>query len=123
MKAKKHLVLAYAVLIWTNFALAGILDDFPDLEGKTIQYAGEFERVQCPISGKYDCLNFPSNLLRVKGKVDFCINTDHYNGCAYDCKGLIAVGSGFSELYLFESSIGNDMKKYRFKSYRCPDLY
>jgi len=103
---------------------ARLFDDLEDLEGRSVIYAGDFENVRCPYGGKYDCDKFPRNLLKAKGKSDLCINTTSINGCSLSCKGLIATDRfGKTEVFLFESSLGSDLKKHGFEAYKCPSMY
>jgi len=102
---------------------AGLLDDLDDLQGKTVIYAGEFERLSCPISGKYDCLTWPSNLFKTKRGRDLCFATSSLFSCSYNCKGLIAVGDDRTPYVFFIEGIGGDMKKSPLESYRCPSMF
>ena len=103
--------------------MAGFFDDLPDLEGKTVVYAGEFEQLSCPIGGKYDCTTWPIDLLKTKTGRDICIKPNSYVSCSYSCKGLIAVGKDKTPyLYLFERVVG-DLKKSGFEVYKCPSDY
>ncbi len=113
--------LLVAAVMWPCLCHAGIFDETEDLEGKTIVYAGEFEELSCPISGKYDCLTWPSNLMRTK-REDICFSTNLYS-CRLSCKGFIAVGKdGKTSVYLMES-LGNDLKKGTFERYKCPSMF
>ena len=117
----RRTLLIASLSIWPCLCYAGILDDTEDLEGKTIIYAGEFEELSCPISGKYDCLTWPRNLMRTKRK-DICFSTSLYS-CRLLCKGFIAVGQdGKPAVYLMES-LGNDLKKGTFERYKCPSMF
>lgn len=104
-------------------AVAGLLDDLDDLQGKTVIYAGEFERLTCPIGGKYDCLNWPSNLFKTMRGRDLCFATSSYSSCSYNCKGIIAVGDDRTPYVFFIEGIGGDMKKSPLESYKCPSLF
>ena len=102
-------------------AFAGILDDARDLEGKTVIYAGDFEEIHCPVSGKYDCLQWPSNLLQATGK-GWCFSADTLR-CSYSCKGVIAVGTDRQPYVFVIDNMGGDMHKGRLQSYKCPDRF
>ncbi|GCL62592.1 hypothetical protein AQPW35_16730 [Rubrivivax pictus] len=122
MKKTRTLALATLALV-PNLTVAGILDDLPDLQGKTIVYAGNFDQVPCPIGGKYDCLSWPMDLLKTTRGREICLKPTSYTSCSYSCKGLIAVGDDkIPYLYLLDR-IGNDIKKSGFEVYKCLSLY
>lgn len=99
-----------------------LLDDTEDLQGKTVVYAGELEQVTCPIGGRYDCLTWPSTLLKTRRGREFCLAPTGYVSCSYKCTGLIAVDeSNGRHLFLIESMGG--IKRTSFQSFQCPSLY
>lgn len=116
------LLLALAICL-PLVASAGILDDLEELQGKTVVYAGDFERLTCPIGGKYDCLTWPNNLFKTKRGRDLCFAASSYSSCGYSCKGVIAVGDNQTAYVFFIEGIGGDMKKARMESYRCPSMF
>lgn len=101
---------------------AGILDDLEDLEGKAVVYAGEFERLTCPIGGKYDCLTWPMNLFKTRRGREFCFVASS-SSCSYSCKGVIAVGDDKRPYVFFIEGIGGDMKKSSVESYKCLSMF
>lgn len=116
------IILALLLLI-PSVAIGGLLDDLPDLQGKTVIYAGEFEKLTCPINGRYDCSKWPMELLKTKSGREYCLQPSSFTSCMYTCKGIIAVGNtGTAYLYVFES-LGNDAKKINFQSFQCPSLF
>ena len=104
------------------FANAIMTDDFAELEGMTIIYAGEFESLRCPIGEQYDCLTWPSTLLKSKLGKEICVVPSSYTTCNFNCRGLIAT-SGGSQLSLFLVSMSGDIKKTRFEQVQCPDIF
>jgi hypothetical protein len=115
-------LLTAVLLTFAAPSYAGLFDDIEDLEGKAILYAGEFETLSCPIGGKYDCLTWPRNLMRTKRK-GICFSTSLYS-CSHSCKGFIAAGNDSqTTVYIFESGLGNDLKKGSFERYKCPDRF
>ena len=104
-------------------ASAGILDDLPDLQGKVVAYAGEFEQVTCPIGGQYDCLTWPSDLFKTTRGRDICFKPTGYTRCTYSCKGLIALGDDKTPFLYIIENIGGDMKKSPIEIYKCPAPY
>ena len=117
-----RIIFAASITAFWTLGYAGLFDDIEDLEGKTVIYAGEFEELSCPIGGKYDCLTWPRNLMRTKRR-DICFSTSLYS-CRYSCKGLIAVGKdNQTAVYIFESNLGNDIKKGSFERYKCPSIF
>ena len=115
------LVLLVVAAAFPGAAVAGFLDEIEDLEGKTIVYAGEFEELPCPISGKYDCLTWPHNLMRTKRK-EICFSTSYYS-CRFSCKGFIAVDKDNAPYVYLIDNIGGAVKKGSFERYKCPSLY
>ena len=101
-------------------ATAGILDDTPDLKGKTIVYAGEIEQVSCPVAGKYDCLQWPRGFYKTRD--NDCFVTDE-TSCSYTCNALIAADRGRQLSIYVLPSLGTGMKKGSFTPYKCPSLY
>lgn len=121
-KAVFALLISSAVLTITS-AHAALFDDFEDLQGMTVVYAGEFEEVSCPITGKYDCLSWPSTMLKTRKGREVCLGVDSRIRCRYKCRGLIAVGDDKAPWGFVFSDLGGDTTRFRFKSYRCPDPF
>lgn len=104
-------------------SMAALFDELPDLQGKTVIFAGEFESVFCPVSGKYDCMSWPIELLKSKSDKEICIKPTSSARCSSSCKGLIAVGEDkIPYLYIF-GRMGSDLAKSRFEVYKCPSMY
>ena len=110
------------LVVYCTFASAQAAgDEIADLVDKKVLYAGKFEPVFCPPSGKYDCRKQPYGLLRTENE-EICFTTS-LSGCSIYCKGLIAAGyDNKPYLYLIES-IGGDIKKGAFAPYACPSRY
>ncbi len=117
---KKFIGVIFALISGMTNAFTG--DDFEELEGMTVVYAGEFEPVTCPIGGKYDCLTWPRDLLKSKSGKELCLVPSSYVSCSFRCKGLIA-SSGGSQLTLFLVGMSGDFKKSRFEQYKCPEVF
>lgn len=98
------------------------MDDMEELQGKTIVYAGEFEEVSCPINGKYNCLTWPTTLLKSKSGREVCVAPTGYVRCSYRCKALIAVDER-STRHLFIVDSSGDMKRTSFEAFQCPSMY
>lgn len=98
------------------------LGDLENLKGKIIAYAGEFESVDCPISGKYDCSAWPITMLKTRRGPEICFGSDKYVRCNYRCSGLIGVGEDkVTKVYVLDA-IG-DATEISFHQYRCPSLF
>ena len=98
-----------------------IFDQTDDLEDKVVVAAGEIEWLQCPISGKYNCASWPTNLYRFVRK-NICVEAPQVT-CGFRCKAILAVGKDSSKgLYVFET-MGSGLSKSQFEVYRCPDMY
>ena len=110
-------VAAIALAAVPFLALAGVIDDTEQLQGKTIVYAGDIEHVSCPIGGKYDCLQWPSGLY--KTSTGACFVTDE-TSCSFGCKALIATDQSRQVSVFVPQTIGAGMKKGSFQSYKCP---
>lgn len=122
----RHLVavlISAAACLAAGSASAGFLDDLPDLQGKTIAYAGGFEQVTCPIGGKYDCLKWPSELYKTTRGREICFVPTSYTSCSYSCKGVIAVDKSNTLEAFFIAGICGDMKKTGIEMYKCPSLF
>lgn len=104
-------------------AIAGVLDELDDLQGKTVIYAGEFERLTCPIGGRYDCLTWPSSLFKTSRGRDLCFVASSYSSCSYNCKGIIAIGDDKTPYVFFIEGVGGAMKKSALESYKCPSMF
>lgn len=117
------LALCVAALAVRATVSAGLLDDLPELQGKVVAYAGEFELLTCPVGGKYDCLSWPSDFFRTTRSRDFCFVARGYVRCSYTCKGLIAIGDDKRVYAFFIEQISGDLKKSEIENYKCPDRY
>ena len=111
-------------LLSLGFAQASLLDDTKDLKGKVVVSAGDFEELDCPIGGKYDCNTWPTALLRTP-EYSTCIAVDSYVTCSYQCKGLIATDQSQAlYFYEFSSGIGSvNLKKHPATVVSCPSMY
>jgi hypothetical protein len=116
-------LLPVVLMLAHSAASAVLLDDLADLEGKTVVYAGEFEKLSCSIGGKYDCFKWPSDLFKTKGLREVCFTPKALISCTFSCKGVIAVGSDKKPYVFFVGGLGDDVKKAGFETYACPSLY
>ena len=67
----------------------GAQDDIAGLQGSTVVYAGVFEALECPFGRRFDCMTWPSNLLRTKdGRA--CFATSAADSCRGVCQGMLA---------------------------------
>lgn len=95
-------------------------DDLSNLQGKLVVYAGEFETVDCPISGKYDCLTWPTTMLKTRKGPEMCLGSDRYVRCGFKCTGLLAVGEDkVPRAYVF-ATMSSDATEILVAKYRCP---
>ncbi len=102
---------------------ASPLDDLGNLQGKVVIYAGEFESITCPISGKFDCATWPTTILKTKRGPELCVGTPKYVSCSFTCRGLIAVGEDkIPKAYVF-GAMGSDATEVAIEKYRCPAPY
>lgn len=118
----KKLFTLLLVFTATSYTFAGVFDATDELEGKVVIYAGNVESLDCPIGGKYDCLTWPTNLLKFKYK-DVCFTSDIGACGSIGCKGFIAVGKDKIPYFFTVENIGDDIKKHSVTYYRCPDMY
>lgn len=120
-KIRCGLLLVSALTMGSVVNAASSFDQLPDLQGKVVVYAGEFEKMDCPIGGQYDCLSWPSGLLKTKGSPVLCLNVGETLSCTFGCRGLVAMGEDRTPfLYLFEQSMSSDLAKHAFQPYTCP---
>lgn len=109
-----------ALALFSGPAASVSFDDLENLQGKLVVYAGEFETVECPISGKYDCLTWPTTMLKTRKGPEMCIGSDRHVRCSYKCTGLIAVGEDkVPKAYVF-SPMSSDATEIPVEKYRCP---
>lgn len=94
-------------------------DSTEKLEGKFVVYAGEVEQLSCPLSGKYDCLKWPTGLYKFKYK-DVCVQSDLLS-CSFSCNVIIASDKNRS-LTLFHVE-REKLSVEMFELYRCPSAY
>jgi hypothetical protein len=101
-----------------------IFDDFEKLEDTFVLYAGEFESLTCPVTGKYDCLKWPTNLLKLKYK-DICIIPSSISACSrFGCKGLLVkTKTGEVELFTFNDFSSAKASMSGLKPVKCPQMY
>lgn len=99
---------------------ASLLDDLGNLQGKLVVYAGEFETVDCPIGGKYDCTTWPMTMLKTRKGPEICFGTDKYVRCGFKCNGLIAVGESKVPMAYVFAPMSSDATELTVEKYRCP---
>ena len=117
----KKLLAIFLLLVLANLSHAGIFDATEELEGKVIIHAGNVQQLDCPANGKYDCLTWPTTLLKFEYK-NVCFTSD-IGACGIFCKGFIAVGKDKTPYFFTLESIGDDIKKHSVSFYKCPDMY
>lgn len=102
---------------------AALFDDTKELKGKVIISAGEFEKIECPIGGDYDCSTWPDGLLRTP-EYGSCIVINGF-ACSFRCKGLLVTDNSRAlHFFEFDSGIGApNLKKHAATPVRCPDVY
>lgn len=121
LRKMKQSILCVLLIFCMYPTNAGILDATKDLEGKVVVYAGEIEELYCPVSGKYDCVQWPTNFLKFQYR-DICF-TSEIGSCNLLCKGFIAVGKDKVPYLFIVEKIGGSLKKFSVNYYECPDLY
>jgi hypothetical protein len=101
---------------------AGLFDDTDKLKGQLIVDVGDLESLDCPISGKYDCLSWPTNLYRFG--YSQCMQVLGFYGGIGTKKALLAVDDAKTvSVFVLSSSFSSDIRRYSVVSYRCPDLF
>lgn len=98
-------------------------DDLDKMSGKTIVYAGEFEPLDCPLGGKYDCRTWPRTLLRMSGVSDRCFGSDTLACGLGGCKGWVVVDRLGSREAFIIGGIGSRIERATYEPYRCPDPF
>lgn len=114
------LFLIFILLIYVSPASSGVFDATKNLEGKTVVIAGDVEALECPMHSKYDCLSWPTGLLRFKYR-DTCFVSD-IGACKSFCKGFIAVGKDNIPYFFTTDFMSDDIKKNNVHLYKCPDI-
>ena len=109
------LVLLAVLLAPVSPAMA--LDDIANLKGMGVVAAGQVKRLDCPMSGRFDCNSWPTNFLKFEYE-NVCFATDP-GVCGAYCKGILATDKGKS-VYFFESQSGGDLAQRRARGYECP---
>lgn len=116
----RALLIGFTLNLMDATCSASLLNDLGSLQGKLIVYAGEFETVDCPSSGKYDCTTWPMTMLKTRKGPDICLGADKYVRCGYKCSGLIAVGEDkVPKGYIF-APMSSDATEIQVEKYRCP---
>lgn len=112
-----------SLLLWIHLSAgAFVFDDLGDLQGKTVVFAGEFEQLDCPIGGKYDCMSWPDTLLRTSGARAMCFTTSRAS-CRYKCRGLIAVDANKNVAAYIIGQLSGDVTKASVEPIKCPTMY
>lgn len=120
MEMIRSLVTGAMLSLMAATCAASLLDDLGNLQGKLVVYAGEFETVDCPIGGKYDCLTWPATMLKTRKGPEMCLGSDRHVRCGYKCTGLLAVGDDkVPKAYIF-SPMSSDATELPVEKYRCP---
>ena len=109
-------------LFLSSSSYASTFDATKDLEGKVVVYAGEVESLECPFMGEYDCSTWPREFLKFKYK-DVCFSSDIGACESYGCKGFIAIGKDNTPFFFSLEKMGDDIKKFKVKYYKCPDVF
>lgn len=109
------LVLLAVLLVPVRSAMA--LDDIANLKGMGVVAAGQVKRLDCPMSGRFDCNSWPTNFLKFEYE-NICFATDP-GVCGAYCKGILATDKG-KTVYFFESQPGGDLAQRRARGYECP---
>lgn len=109
------LLLLAALVLPVRPAMA--LDDIANLKGMGVVAAGQVKRLDCPISGRFDCNSWPTNFLKFEYE-NICFATDP-GVCGAYCKGILATDKG-KTVYFFESLPGGDLAQRRARGYECP---
>lgn len=93
------------------------LDDIANLKGMGVVAAGQVKRLDCPLSGRFDCNSWPTNFLKFEYE-NICFAADP-GVCGAYCKGILATDKG-KTVYFFESLPGGDLSQRRARGYECP---
>jgi hypothetical protein len=109
------LLLLAALVLPVHPAMA--LDDIANLKGMGVVAAGQVKRLDCPMSGRFDCNSWPTNFLKFEYE-NICFATDP-GVCGAYCKGILATDKG-KTVYFFESLPGGDLAQRRARGYECP---
>ncbi|HUP06943.1 MAG TPA: hypothetical protein VMU47_07320 [Caldimonas sp.] len=80
---------AAAILAALLAPAAHAQDDIAALKGATIVYAGVFETLDCPFARRFNCLTWPTDLLRTKDRT-VCFSTSAAQSCQGLCQGMLA---------------------------------
>jgi hypothetical protein len=107
-------------ILTVSAAHADAFDATEQLEGNVVVYAGDVERLECPVGGKYSCFSWPKNLLHFKYR-NVCFSSDTGACGLYGCKGFIAVGKDKTPYCFTFESRGDGLKKHSVTYYKCPD--
>ncbi|MCG7985031.1 MAG: hypothetical protein JAY90_20055 [Candidatus Thiodiazotropha lotti] len=116
-------IFLFALAAWAFYSSgsdAGILDATEDLEGMVVLYAGDVEELNCPPYGKYDCLSWPSMLLKFSYK-EICFTSD-IGACSMTCSGFVAAATNQIPYFFTAEMIGGGIQKYSVNYMKCPDL-
>ncbi|PUB87035.1 MAG: hypothetical protein DBP02_01975 [gamma proteobacterium symbiont of Ctena orbiculata] len=119
---KFFLLFAGLWVFYASVCLAGLFDATEDLEGMVVLHAGDVELLDCPPYGKYDCLSWPSMLLKFRYK-EICFTSDTGACSGAGCRGFVAAGTDEIPYYFTTDSFSGDISKYRARFVRCPDMY
>lgn len=117
----RHII--WLLALASSSASAISLDDLPDLQGRAVVYAGEFEKVSCPIGGKYDCMTWPSDLYKTTRGAEVCFKPTSLVFCSFSCRGVITLDNNRTPTVFFINGMNGEVKKSSMESYRCPSLY
>lgn len=116
------LALGLAATFAATNAHGGILDDTEKLKGQFIVDVADLESFDCPVSGKYDCLSWPTNFYRFG--YDRCMQILGYYGGIGTNKALLAVDERKNmSVFVISGSFSSDIHQYQFVSYKCPSRF
>jgi len=120
MKKLILITTAVASYLYLQPAMA-FLSDIDALEGKTVLYAGQFSEERCPPFGKYDCLKWPSNLLKYD-RDEICFETATPI-CSGYCNGLLVVDKYKNYQFFSLGNIGGNVQKTDIQPKKCPNRF
>lgn len=119
MNSKLPLLIAFLLPCYST-QTAAQFHDLENLQGKLVVYAGEFETLDCPIGGKYDCTTWPMTMLKTRKGPEICFGTDKFVRCGFKCTGLIAVGEDKTPRAYVFAPMSSDATEIIVEKYRCP---
>lgn len=120
-------ILGFLLCLMTANAALASYDDIQDMKDKVIISAGTYTPVRCPIGGKYNCMLWPSGLVKSEDyRENLCFDiVSAIASCSTSCNGVVAVGKDKVPYFFNFNTVigGTGIRKSPIAIRACPNPF